>query len=334
MVTKSTHDTLSPSLIGAVIRRRQWKAVFSSSPVQTTHRHNQQLLNLALELSSPDTQTFDFGFNTGGEKSTVKPQAPIKLEAFILFLSDHRERAKHYYEQQKKIVDELRASEQNGEGDGVFCWFCASSTVSAWASGSLVFPLFPLDAIQGKAATSSGTTPLGEEGLSFLGDPLCLSSYLWTLLFTFPDAFKSDDAPSAGYYWVAPLPLLPFISWFISAEVFLVGLDLPLPARGQLGALFWHAPGDVSTLDPQLVFSRFSSFGLLMGPPPSMKISSPLSSCLVGLQPLAWVWKHVVELYNICHSKMEEIVPKGIMLGVLGCNGFLCCWGGLKATYF
>ncbi|CAK9169648.1 unnamed protein product [Ilex paraguariensis] len=47
---------------------------------------------------------------------------------------------------------------------------------------------------------------------------------LWTSLFTFPDAFKSDDAPSAGYYW------------------------LPLPAGGQLGALFWNAPGDVSTV--------------------------------------------------------------------------------------
>ncbi|CAK9153745.1 unnamed protein product [Ilex paraguariensis] len=192
---ESTHSTLSPSLIGAVIRRRQWKAVkvvCSSSPVQTTHKHNQQLLNLALELSSPDAQAFDFSFNTGGEKSTVKPQAPIKLEAVFLFLSDHRERAKHDYEQLKKIVNELRASEQNGEGDGVSCWFCASSTVSAWASGSLVFPLFPLDAIQGKAAASSGTTPLGEEELSFLGDPL--------------------SAPS------------------------------------QLGALFWHAPGDVSTV--------------------------------------------------------------------------------------
>ncbi|CAK9169647.1 unnamed protein product [Ilex paraguariensis] len=105
--------------------RMQWKAVkavFSSSPVQTMHRHNQQLLNLALELSSPDAQAFDFGLqenffnicsNTGGEKSTVKPQAPIKLEAFILFLSYHRERAKHDYEQLKKTVDELRASEQN-----------------------------------------------------------------------------------------------------------------------------------------------------------------------------------------------------------------------------
>ncbi|CAK9142180.1 unnamed protein product, partial [Ilex paraguariensis] len=65
---KSTHSTLSPSLIGAVIRRRQWKAVkpvFSSSPVQTTHRHrhNQQLLNLALELSSPDAQAFDLGLS-------------------------------------------------------------------------------------------------------------------------------------------------------------------------------------------------------------------------------------------------------------------------------
>ncbi|CAK9151501.1 unnamed protein product [Ilex paraguariensis] len=100
----------------SVIRRRQWKAVkavCSSSPVQTTHKHNQQLLNLALELSSPDAQAFDFGFNTGAEKSTVKPQALIKLEAFILFLSDHRERAKHDYEQLKKTVDELRASKQN-----------------------------------------------------------------------------------------------------------------------------------------------------------------------------------------------------------------------------
>ncbi|CAK9179730.1 unnamed protein product [Ilex paraguariensis] len=97
-------------------RRRQWKAVkavCSSSLVQTTHKHNQQLLNLALELSSPDAQAFDFSFNTGGEKSTVKPQAPIKLEAFILFLLDHRERAKHDYEQLKKTVDELQAFEQN-----------------------------------------------------------------------------------------------------------------------------------------------------------------------------------------------------------------------------
>ncbi|CAK9154118.1 unnamed protein product [Ilex paraguariensis] len=230
---------------------------------------------------------FNICSNTGGEKSTVKPQAPIKLEAFILFLSDHRERAKQDYEQLKKTVDELRASER-----------------------------VDVD---------------------------------YNFRFRFPDAFKSDDAPSSGYYWVAPLPLLPFVSWFISAELpppswglssgMLLGmflLFLPALSCPACCCLPRLVPTDCSAghfvvqLDPQLVFSRFSSSGLLMGPPPSMKISSPLSSCLAGLKPFlawspfvaCWVWKHVVELYNICHSKMEEIVPKGVTVNCVVMRGF------------